>query len=95
MLLCLIAEADAHKKHLNKKARGLIVPMRKHRAQHHRIRATRDNADKDAQMLVNDLDTYSVEVNIGTPPQKFLLNLDTGTHFPAIPDGSDPFRSLT
>jgi len=82
VLLCLVAEADAHKKHHNKKARGLIVPMRKHRAQHHRVglRATRDNADKNAQMLVNDLDTYSVEVNIGTPAQKFLLNIDTGSN---------------
>jgi hypothetical protein len=80
VLCCLfLIEADAHKKHLNKKARGLIVPMRKHRALHHRVRATRDNMDSHAQMLVNDLDTYSVEVEIGTPMQKFLLNLDTGT----------------
>jgi hypothetical protein len=74
-------EADAHKNHRNKKSRGLLIPMRKHRALHNRVkhRAGRANNDQFSQMLVNDLDTYSVEINLGANHQKFLLNLDTGT----------------
>ena len=82
VVLCLLlVEADAHKTHRNKKSRGLLIPMRKHRALHNRVkhRAGRANNDQFSQMLVNDLDTYSVEVRLGSDGQRFLLNLDTGS----------------
>lgn len=83
MLCLLVIEADAHKSHRNKKSRGLLVPMRKHRALHNKVkhRAGRANNDEFTQMLVNDLDTYSVEVHLGENKQKVLLNLDTGTEY--------------